>query len=85
MNLCYQQLDQKLPFIKSENIIQMDVIHITRVKSSKVLGVVYETFPGQNSANKHCKNVTSGMVLLRNVRNFTIDIMIKMYRSLIQP
>ena len=79
---------QKLPFLANHEIrIQIDNTQIERVKSTKELGVIlHKNFSWFKHVEKLHKKVTAGIGLLRHIRDFTsLDILIKIYKSLIQP
>ena len=79
---------QKLPFLANHEIrIQIDNTPIERAKSTKALGVIlHENLSWVKHVEKVHKKVAAGIGLLRRIRDFTsLDILIKIYKSLIQP
>ena len=80
---------QKLPFLANHEIsIQiLDNTPIERAKSTKALGVIlHENLSWVKHVEKIHKKVAAGIDLLRCIRDFTsLDILIKIYKSLIQP
>ena len=79
---------QKLPFLANQEIkIHIDNTPIERVKSTKALGVtLQESLSWANHVDRLRKKVAAGIGLLRRIRDFTsFDILIKIYKALIEP
>ena len=79
---------QKLLFLLNhETRIQIDNTPIERVKSTKALVVIlHENLSWVKHVEKPHKKVAAGIGLLRRTMDFTsLDILIKIYKSLIRP
>lgn len=79
---------QKLPFLDNHEIrIQIDNTPLERVKHTKALGVIlHENLSWEKHVDSVRKKVAAGIGLLRRIRDFTsFDILIKIYKALIEP
>ena len=80
---------QKLPFLDNHEIrIQIDNTSLKRVKHTKAPGVIlHESLSWEKHIDSVRKKVAAGIgLLLRRIRDFaSFDILIKIYKALIEP